>query len=189
MNDLFKVQVLGHVNIRDAETGVLVLAKSNAVHPQNMAQAIARSLSRDPNGTIFKMAFGNGGTFFNSSQQIVYRSPNTIGAADLYNLTYEVQVDEQDVATPATNSVTSAASPNPAITSLVTIVALLSANEPAGQAAADNLTTDSEAPFVFDEAGLKTADGLLLSHLVFSPIEKTANRAFVVTYTLTISVS
>ena len=71
MNEHFKVQVLGHVNIRDAKTGSLVLAKSNAIHPQNMAQAIARSLSRDANGSIFKMVFGNGGTFFNSSQQIV----------------------------------------------------------------------------------------------------------------------
>lgn len=189
MNEHFKVQVLGHVNIRDAETGSLVLAKSNAIHPQNMAQAIARSLSRDANGSIFKMVFGNGGTFFNSSQQIVYRSPNTIGSAELYNPTYEVQVDEQDVATPATNSVTSSASPNPAITSLVTVVALLGASEPAGQAVADNITTNPESLFVFDELGLKTADGLLLSHLVFSPIEKTANRAFVITYTLTISVS
>jgi hypothetical protein len=71
----------------------------------------------------------------------------------------------------------------------VTVVALLGASEPAGQAVADNITTDPESLFVFDELGLKTADGLLLSHLVFSPIEKTANRAFIITYTLTISVS
>jgi hypothetical protein len=189
MNEHFKVQARGHINIRDAETGSLVLAKSNAIHPQNMAIAIARALSRDSNGSIFKMSFGNGGTFFNSSNEIVYRSPNTIGATDLYNLTYEVQVDEQSVGTPVTNSVTSAPSPNPAITSIVTIIAELGPGEPSGQAVADNLTTDPESNFVFDEIGLKTSDDLLLSHLVFSPIEKTANRAFSITYTLTISVS
>lgn len=189
MNENFNVQILGHVNIRDAVTGAVILAKSNAVHPQNMALAIARSLSKDANGTIFKMGFGNGGTFFNSSNQIVYRSPNTIGAANLYNLTYEVQVDEQTVGTPVTNTITSAASPNPAITSLVTVIAELGASEPAGQAVADNITTNPESLFVFDELCLKTGDDLLLSHLVFSPIEKTSNRAFIITYTLTISVS
>jgi hypothetical protein len=189
MKEQLKVKILGHVNIRDAVTGVTVLAKSNAVHPQNMAIAIARSLSKDANGTIYKLCYGNGGTFFNSSQQIVYRSPNTIGSADLYNLTYESIVDEQDVLTPVTNSVNSSVSPNPAITSLVTVVAELGASEPAGQAVSDNTTTNPESLFVFDELGLKTADGLLLSHLIFSPIEKTSNRAFIITYTLTISVS
>lgn len=189
MREQLKVQILGHVKILDADTGALIIAKSNAVHPQNMAVAISRSLAKDADGGIFKMCFGNGGTFFNSSQQIVYRSPNTIGSADLYNLTYEVQVDDQSSGTPVTNTVTSAPSPNPAITSIVTIVAQLGASEPAGQAVADNITTNPESLFVFDEIGLKTEDGLLLSHLVFSPIEKTANRAFVITYTLTISVS
>ena len=189
MKEQLKVQILGHVNIRDAKTGALVLAKSNAVHPQNMALAIARAMSKDANGTIYKMSFGNGGTFFNSSQQIVYRSPNIIGAADLYNKTYEVLVDEQDSGTPVTNSITSSVSSAPAITSLITIVAELGASEPAGQAVADNTTTNPESLFVFDEIGLKTGDGLLLSHLVFSPIEKTSNRAFIITYTLTISVS
>ena len=189
MKESLKVQVFGHINIRDSKTGELILAKSNAVHPQNMAIAIARSLARSDNGNIYKMCYGNGGTFFNSSQQIVYRSPNTIGDTDLYSLTYEVLVDEQDVLTPVTNSVTSSVSPTPAITSMVTIIAELGASEPTGQAVSDNITTDPEALFVFDEMGLKTSDGLLLSHLIFSPIEKTANRAFIITYTLTISVS
>ena len=71
----------------------------------------------------------------------------------------------------------------------MTVVAQLGASEPAGQATADNTTVDPNALYVFDELGLKTADGLLLSHLVFSPIEKTSNRAFNITYTLTCSVS
>lgn len=189
MKDQANIKLFGHVNIRDAITGSTILTKSNAVHPQNMAIAIARSLARNSNGTIYKMSFGNGGTTINSAQQIVYKSPNTTGSSDLYNTTYEVLVDEQDSETPVTNSITFSSSPPPAITSVVTIVAVLGAGEPAGQAVADNITTDTESLFMFDEIGLKTADGLLLSHLVFSPIEKTSNRAFIVTYTLTISVS
>lgn len=182
-------RAIGRVVIHDAVTGETVLDKKNAIHPQNMALAIARSLARDDNGYVFKMCFGNGGTFLNSSNQINYRSPNIVGAADLYNLTYEIQVDEQSVGTPVTNSVVALQSPPPALTSLVVVTAQLGANEPAGQSIADDTTFDPNAPFFFDEVGLKTADDLLLSHLVFSPIEKTGNRAFLVTYTLTISVS
>lgn len=189
MKDQVQINVDGMVKIQDAVTRQVVFQKSNAVHPQNMALALARALSRDSNGSVFKLSFGNGGTFFNTGGDIVYRPPNTIGAADLYNMTYEVQVDEQTVGTPPTNSVVSSASPSPAITAVVTVTAQLNANEPAGQAVADNITVDPEAPYVFDEIGLKTADNLLLSHLVFSPFEKTANRAFLITYTLTISVS
>lgn len=188
MNENFNIKALGSIRIVDSD-GNLVLSKKNAVHPQNMALAIARSLARDSSGSVFKLCFGNGGTFFNSSQQIVYKSPNTVGSADLYNLTYEVQVDDQDVSTPVTNSVDASASPNPSISAMVTVIAQLNASEPAGQAVSDNITTDPESNFVFDEMGLKTSDDLLLSHLVFSPIEKTANRAFTITYTLTISVS
>lgn len=183
------VGAIGTVFIHDIDTGEQILKRSNAIHPQNMALVIARALARDDNGYVHKLCFGNGGTFLNSSGQINYRSPNTIGAADLYNATYEVQVDEQATGTPASNSVLSMASPTPATTSMVIVTAQLLANEPAGQAVSDNITTNPNAPYVFDEIGLKTADGLLLTHLVFSPIEKTANRAFLITYTITVSVS
>lgn len=189
MHQKFNVTTLGRVKITDANTGEVILDKKNAVHPQNMALALARGLARDADGTVFELCFGNGGTFFNTSGQIVYRPPNTVGATDLYNQTYQVQVDEEEAGTPVTNSVIAAASPDPSITSVVTVTAQLTAAEPSGQAVADDLTTDPEALFMFDEVGLKTADGLLLSHLIFSPIEKTANRAFLITYTLTISVS
>jgi hypothetical protein len=189
MKEKLNVSVNGHVMIRDAVTNEVIVDKCNAIHPQNMAYVIAKALSRDSNGYIYKLCFGNGGTFFNSSNQIVYRPPNTVGSADLYGLTYEVQVDDQSTGTPSTNSVASSQSASPAITSIVTITAQLNANEPAGQASADNVTTDPDAPFMFDEVGLKTTDDLLLSHLIFSPFEKTANRAFLIVYTLTISVS
>jgi len=185
----FYTTVIGEVCIQDATTLEIIQKKKNAIHPKNMAAAIARSLSRNDNGYIFKMSFGNGGTFLNSSSKIIYRSPNVLGGADLYNPTYEVQVDSNTQGTPASNSVVSSDSPSPAITSVVTITCVLNADEPSGQAVSSNLTTDANSPYSFDELGLKTADGLLLSHLIFNPIEKTANRAFLITYTLTISVS
>jgi len=192
MKERFQVKVKGHVTVRDLETDKILVDQHNAIHPQNMAIVIARSLARDTVNTpgIYSMSFGNGGTFFNSSNVLIYRPPNTIGqSASLYNETYSVVVDDQAVGHPPANSVTYAQSTNPAITSIVTVIAELGAGEPYGQAPADNLTVDPNAPFMFDEIGLKSSDGLLLSHLVFSPFEKTANRAFQITYTLTISVS
>ena len=192
MKDQFKVNICGHVMIRDTESSEILFDKFNAIHPQNIALIIAKALSRDTVVTpgIFSLCFGNGGTFYNSSSLLVYRPPNTIGSsATLYNQTYSVQVDDQSIGTPTTNSVGFSSSISPAITSLVTIIAQLNANEPAGQASADNITTNPNSLFTFDEIGLKSADGLLLSHLIFNPIEKTANRAFTIVYDLTISVS
>lgn len=192
MKDVLNINIHGEATVMDTTNPLkkkLISRKTNAVHPQNMARVIASLLAKEPNGYIFKMCFGNGGTFFNSSNQIVYRAPNIIGASNLYNMTYETQVDEQSAGTPSTNYVVSSVSPNPSITSVVTIVVELGPGEPAGQAVADNVTTNPESNFVFDEIGLKTFDGLLLTHLIFSPIEKTANRAFTITYTLTVSVS
>jgi len=58
-------------------------------------------------------------------------------------------------------------------------------DEPFGQPAFDNVGTNlNTSLFVFDEIGLKTEDGLLLTHVVFSPVEKSANRIIEVVYTL-----
>lgn len=188
--DLFNVKLLGRVVIHDIETGQRVLDKRNAIHPQNMALVVARALAREDNGYVFELAFGNGGTFYNSSSQLVYKTPNILGSgATLYNQTYTVKVDETSSGTPSTNSTVALPSPAPALTSLVVVTAQLSATEPLGQAVSDAVTTDPNAPFIFDEIGLKSPDGLLLSHLVFNPIEKTANRAWLITYTITVSAS
>ena len=198
MENLFKTKIIGHVKAYYSDNNEVVLDKFNAVHPQNMAKVLARGLANEPNHQIFQIALGNGGTYIDSTQSIVYNTPNTQDAdADLYNVTYTEIVDDANSNVGIGNSVISQAAPSPMISSLVICTIQLSANEPAGQATTDGSTTDglqvtpsSEAgKYTFDELGLKTVDGLLLSHIVFNPIEKNAQRELIISYTLTVSVS
>ena len=186
----FKTKIKGHVLVKDKNTNEVLVDKFNAVHPQNMAKVIARGLANESNQQIFKIALGNGGTYIDSTQSIVYNSPNIIGqSADLYNVTYTEVVDDGNSNVGIGNSVISQAAPSPDISSLVICTIQLSANEPAGQASTDGVTTNPNSAFTFDELGLKTVDGLLLSHIVFNPIEKNAQRELIISYTLTVSVS
>lgn len=185
--ETLNTKVIGQVTIRDSLTKEIIRDVKNAVHPENMALLIARSLARESNGFIYEIALGNGGTYLNASDQIVYKTPNVVGAATLYNETYSEIIDDTDGAVPVGNSVTAASSPPPAITSLVVCTIEIDPAEPIGQASSDDVPANPD--YVFDELGLKSSDGLLLTHVVFSPIAKTANRGFTITYTLTISVS
>ena len=185
------VSVKGRIQIKDRQTGEILVEKDNAVHPANMAKVLARGLAHESNGWVYKLVLGNGGTYFNASNQIVYKTPNVAGVASLYNQTYEEQVDDNSVGgpAPAGNSVYSQPSPSPLTTHQVVCVLELDATEPAGQAPDDASNPDPESLYSFDELGLKSEDNLLLTHVIFSPIEKTGNRAITITYTLTISVS
>jgi hypothetical protein len=186
----FKTKIKGHVLIKDKNTGEVLCDKFNAVHPQNTAKVLARGLANEPNQQIFQIALGNGGTYIDSTQSIVYNSPNIVGiSADLYNTTYTEVVDDGNSGVGIGNSVISQAAPSPDISSLVICTIQLSANEPAGQATTDGVTTNPDSLYTFDELGLKTIDGLLLSHIVFNPIEKNAQRELIISYTLTVSVT
>ncbi len=201
------VSINGHVHIKDGKTGEVLLDKKNAIHNQNMATAIARGLSNTDTaaeGThqVFALELGNGGSSVNGLAQITYLPPNVTGTgARLYNQTYYEVVDEQQAGTPAANSVTY--QNNLDGTSIVIITMTVAAGEPSGQDLSDSPPNpDFEAEFAFDELGLFTfgstgtftdtttpSDALMLSHIIFSPILKTANREIVITYTLTVSVS
>jgi hypothetical protein len=204
--------VKGHVLIKDKATGEVLLDKNNAVHVKNMSMAIARGLAHDttpatitlPGGSasasvgtnqILAIKLGNGGTTLDALNAIVYQAPNVTGnAADLYSATYGEIVDATVTGAGAGNSVTWTSSPSPDLTSIVTATMTISANEPSNQDITDSTDTNPNAQYAFDELGLFCADpalpaGRLLTHIVFSPILKTANRELVITYTLTISVS
>ena len=187
-NNALTTKIKGHVRAFYKDNNEVVIDKFNAVHPQNMATVIARGLANDPNQQIFKIVLGNGGTDINSSQNIVYNTPNIIGTnASLYNETYSEIIDELSGA-PSGNSVISANS-NENDSAFVICTVQLSSNEPSGQASTDGVTTDPNSPFTFDELGLMTQDGLLLSHIVFNPIVKNAQRELIISYTLTITVT
>ena len=85
-----------------AEEGNILLDRSNAVHTQNMARAIARSLAREPNGFIHRIAFGTGGSFTDAGETTVINPPNDGTRGDgwesrLYNETYSEIVDEDNI--------------------------------------------------------------------------------------------
>lgn len=212
MKDTFQTHVEGHVQIMDSLGNVLV-SKKNAIHPGNMATAIARGLSNAANYQIFKMKLGNQGTYVDSSQQIVFRPANTTGiSADLYNPTYVEVIDDKDSTVGVGNSVTFTNIPNSTSTRVI-CTCIVSPNEavnrPTDEADTDTAdnggldgvdSTPTEGQFFFDELGLFTAgsgtpdllnenDELMLSHLIFSPIEHTGNRELTIVYTLTITVT
>jgi len=71
----------------------------------------------------------------------------------------------------------------------ILISCLLDFGEPSGQLAFDNGTTPDNA-FTFDELGLKSYSssgpntGLLLTHVIFHPVQKSLNRLIQVDYTI-----
>lgn len=190
MKDATNIKFVNTVKIYEKGSNKLLLDKTNDVHPQNMSRVIAKGLAHEPNSWIFKLCLGNGGTHIDSANQITYLPPITTGiGATLYNQTYEEIIDEVDANTPINNSCISSPSPAPAITSIVTCTLELDSTEPNGQPTVINSTTDPEHPFTFDELCLKTADNLMLTHLIFNPIPKSAGVGLLFIYTLTIIVS
>ncbi len=75
LNDSGSLQLTGHCVIKD-DLGNVLLRKSNAIHPQNVARIIARALSNESNFVCNSMAFGNGGTQISANYQITYNPPN-----------------------------------------------------------------------------------------------------------------
>jgi len=210
MQEMLKTKVMGHVLIKD-DLGNVLRDEYNAIHPKNMATAIARGLSNTTNFQIYKLKLGNQGTYIDSSQQIVFRPPNTTGdTADLYNPTYVEVVDDGDASVGSGNSVTFSNIPATTNTRVI-ITCVVSANEAINRATDTSETATStvdpttdatlnpDSEFFFDELGLFTketsgtildgAGEMMLSHLIFSPIEHTGSRELTIVYTLTISVS
>lgn len=179
-----KLHVEGHFLIED-DLGNIILDKKNAIHFQNMSLAIAQSLARKPTGPFLKFVFGNGGSTLSGVGTITYLPTNTFASnATLYNKTYEKIVNDQDTnnADPVKNKIT-VTHVNGNLFSDVIVSCVLENSEPSGQGAFDN-TTDIEGTYVFDEMGIENYDGKLLSHVIFSPIQKSTNRIFNITYSI-----
>jgi hypothetical protein len=187
------IHVQGHIKIFDPETKEVFVDKRNAIHYENMSEAIAYSLANKGTNFITEMHFGNGGTTVDPTGVITYLPTNTnVQNADLYNPTYYKIVDDTNTANsnPLQNKIVITHTPGQVYSDIL-VSCLLDYGEPSGQAVFDN-SQDLSGQFVFDELGLKgfTADGegqgKLLTHVIFSPVQKSLNRLIQIDYTVRI---
>ena len=184
--------IQGHIRIFDPNTQETFVDKRNAIHYENMSIALAQSLANTNLGYIFQMAFGNGGSSVDPTGVITYLPPNTTGAnADLYNETYAKVVDQNSALNtdPTRNRMTVLHTSGQVYTDIL-VSCLLDYGEPPGQQAFDN-STNFNGEFVFDELGLKawegsTEDLMLITHVIFHPVQKSLNRQIQIDYTVRI---
>lgn len=192
-NESSPINIQGHIKIYDPVSKQIFVNKRNAIHYENFSIALAQSISNQGEGIIAEMVFGNGGTRIDPTGIITYLTPNSIGSsAALYNQTYYKTVDAKNQFSldPARNFM-EVRHITGLVYSDVLVSCLLDFGEPSGQYAFDN-ATDSESNFVFDELGLKSYNpggpnlGLLLTHVVFHPVQKSLNRMIQIDYTIRI---
>lgn len=177
MKQTFETEIIGHVIIKDTKTNEILLDKQNAIHTINMARTITRGLAKEPNYYIYRIAFGNSGSFTDSVGNIVLRAPNDGNNGDgwesqLYNETYSEVVDETDPN--FGNNITgigggSVPSDDPSgggvisqevgSKSNVIVTMYINENEPTGQLSnsSQSSLTGEQTEFMFDEMGLYTS--------------------------------
>ena len=174
--ELPRLFVKGHVlitDITDPENVSIVVDKSNAIHPENMSQAIAYALANSQDslgvslGAISEMRFGNGGTVVLSTGRVTYKTPRISSFGGLYSETYVKKIN---------------ANVNAGVETEYNNVSTV--HIPSDQNVSS--TTDMEGNYVFDELGLYTDgdSGMALSHIIFHPVEKSANRILQIKYTV-----
>ena len=189
--------VKGMLKIYDPATKEVFVDKTNAIHYENMSIALAQSLAEyfvagQQVGYIYAMAFGNGGSAVDPTGVITYLPPNVTGQnADLYNQTYLKVVNQNSAANtdPTRNNLTVLHTAGKVYTDIL-VTCLLDYGEPAGQQAFDN-STNFNGEFVFDELGLKAWEGasddlMLITHVIFHPVQKSLNRQIQIDYTVRI---
>lgn len=170
--DTVRVGIDGHVRIVDSVDGT-IKDQHNAIHPQNLSRMFARALANEQNHSIYRIAFGNGGTKINAIGTVTYKTPNDGQAPDLrgwqsrlYNETYSEVIDDSSTkfgtgpgANPAADGTgTGVVSKSVGMQSQVVVTCVLNATEPTSQrntslANSAGVLTD----FIFDELGLYSA--------------------------------
>ena len=192
LKDTSGVMMEGHIRIFDPETGEDYVNKRNAIHYENMSEALALSISNKTTGFIHEMSFGNGGTSVDPTGVITYLPANSSGSnANLYNQTYYKVVDDNSSLNTDTarNKLTISHTTGQIYTDIV-VSCLLDYGEPNSQAAFDN-TSNFNDTYTFDELGLRSwigtvNTGKLLTHVVFHPVQKSLNRLIQIDYTVRI---
>lgn len=189
------IYVRGHIKIFDPVSKEVFIDKPNAIHYENFSVALASAIADKGQNFIYEMDFGNGGTSVDPTGIITYLPTNTVGQnANLYNPTYSKIVDDTAIANPdpVNNKMTVTHIPGTVYTDIL-VSCLLDYGEPNGQATFDN-SQNLNGEFVFDELGLRgrsvdgtsglTSTGLLLTHVVFMPVQKSLNRLIQIDYTV-----
>ena len=194
------IYVRGHIKITDVtepDNHIVIRDKFNAIHYENFSIALANSIADKGQNFIYEMDFGNGGTSVDPTGIITYLPTNTVGQnANLYNPTYSKIVDNTAIANPdpVNNKMTVTHIPGTVYTDIL-VSCLLDYGEPNGQQPFDN-STSLNGEYVFDELGLRgrstdgtsglLSTGLLLTHVVFHPVQKALNRLIQIDYTVRI---
>lgn len=197
LSDEIRIRIEGHVKIVEYENredvgeedkGKVLMSKRNAIHNENASIVIARGLANRENGSVYTMHFGTGGATIDPLGNISFATPNTTGAADL-NVPVYFEVVDDTLDAPDGNQM-AVRHVNGTLFSDVEIRCVIDKDEPFGQQAFDNVgfNINDDSEFVFDEIGLKSEDGLLITHITFSPIQKSANRIIEVVYTLRVRI-
>ena len=196
-DDVSGIYVRGHIKIFDPESGEVFINKSNAIHYENFSKALASSVANKGQNFIYEMNFGNGGTSVDTTGIITYLPTNTTGQnSSLYNPTYSKVIDDTAIANkdPKNNKMVVSHVPGTIYTDIL-VSCLLDYGEPTGQDYFD-VSQNLNNEFVFDELGLRgrsvdgtsglTSTGLLLTHVVFHPVQKALNRLIQIDYTVRI---
>ena len=194
------IYVRGHIKISDVtdrNAPVVLVDKPNAIHYENMSEAIAYALSNKQQQYMYEMHFGNGGSAVDSTGVITYLIPNTNSVtATLYSPTYSKIIDNTDAANPdpANNKMQIRHVPGNPYSDII-ISCLLDYGEPPTQSVFDNSSTLNDV-YTFDELGIvaKSTDGTsglastgkLLTHVIFHPVQKSLNRLIQIDYTVRI---
>lgn len=193
MQDNQNMHVIGFLKIFDPTSQEIFFEGSNAIHYENMSEAIAYALANKNQQFIYEMHFGNGGTTVDPTGVITYLPTNTnTQNAGLYNPTYFKIVDDTSTLNPDSlrNKMEIRHVPGQVFTDIL-VTCLLDYGEPADQAAFDN-SENLDGLYVFDELGLKgwsdsgPGVGKLLTHVVFHPVQKSLNRQIQIDYTVRI---
>lgn len=193
MKDTNILSITGFLKIFDPTSKEVWFDGTNAIHYENMSEALAYSLSNKGRNFITEMHFGNGGTTVDPTGVITYLPTNTnVQNADLYNPTYYKIVDDTNANNTDSNrnKIVIMHVPGQIYTDIV-VTCLLDYGEPSGQAVFDN-SQNLNGQFVFDELGLKgfssvgEGTGNLLTHVIFSPVQKSLNRLIQIDYTVRI---
>lgn len=192
-NETQGLHIQGHIKIFDPESKEVFVDKRNAIHYENFSIGLAQAMSNQGKGFIGEMCFGNGGSRIDPTGIITYLTPNAVGLnASLYNQTYIKNIDASNTLNldPARNFMEVRHVTGTAYSDIL-VSCLLDFGEPSGQQAFDT-STSNKTDFVFDEIGLRgysndgPGQGILLTHVIFHPVQKSLNRLLQIDYTVRI---